>query len=139
MIDPRRQNDQIIFHQPDPHPLVLLAADIKEALSVEDVTDLLVLMEMLVEKHLDLLLIHVAHFLGRNGDLIAILVRSVVGDGVDRGYGWAAVVKDTEGGEVGRVDGAAGVMVEALVTLRRMSVGRDVGKGSGLTGSLSYQ
>ena len=128
MIDPRGQNDQIIFHQPDPHPLVLLAADIKEALSVENITDLLVLVEMLVEEHLDLLLIHVAHFLGRNGDLIAILVRSVVGDGVDGGYGWAAVVKDAKGGEVGRVDGAARVMVEALVALQRMSAGSQRGE-----------
>ncbi len=58
----------------NPHPLVVFAPDIKEALPVANVADLLVLVQMLMEKHLHLLLVDGAHLLGRHGDLITVLV-----------------------------------------------------------------
>ena len=57
MIDPRRHNHQIPLLQPNPHPIVLLAPDIKISSATEDKPDLLVLMQMLREEGLDFLFI----------------------------------------------------------------------------------
>lgn len=60
--------------QRDPYPLVPLAADVKEPSPVADVSYLLVLVEVLMEKTLDLVLVHVAHLVRADGNLVAVLV-----------------------------------------------------------------
>jgi hypothetical protein len=64
MIDACRQDNQVILFQPDAYPIVPFAPHIEESLAVENISDLLVLMQMLVEKHFDLVFIHITHFLG---------------------------------------------------------------------------
>lgn len=74
MINPRRQNNQIILLQYNPHPLITFTPYIKEPHPIPDITYLLILMQVLVEEHLDFLLVYVAHFLGGHGDGVAVLV-----------------------------------------------------------------
>lgn len=117
MVDTRGENDQIVLHQLDAHPLVLLATDVKVSLTVPDVADFLVLVEMLVEEHLHLLLVHIAHGLGGHGDLIAVLVSALGGQGIDVLDFRAVLVENTQGGEVGFIDGTTVVVGFALVAL----------------------
>ena len=141
--DATGQDDQIILLQPDPHPLVLLAPHIKEPFPIQDVPDLLIFVQMLVEEHVHLLLIHVAHLFGRDGDLVAVLVGASVGDGVDVGDGGTAVVDDAELLEVVGGQVLAGVVVEALVTLDQTceqgATGGKKGCNDAFTSALSYQ
>lgn len=60
MVDTSRQDDQIILAQPNPNPLILLAPNIKVTLSVPDIANLLVFVQMLTEERLYFLLIDVA-------------------------------------------------------------------------------
>lgn len=92
---------QIILIELNPHPVVLLATHVEEAAAVDDVANLLVLVQVLVEKALNLCLVGVAHAARRDGDLVAVLVAARGGDGVDRGRIWVVVVQDAEVGEVG--------------------------------------
>lgn len=117
MVDARRQDDQIVLRQPDAHPLVLLAADVEVALAVADVPDLLVLVEVLGEEHLHLVLVHVAHGLGRDGHLVAVLVSALRGQGVHDVNGRAVAVDDAQRGEVGLGDWAAVIVGLALIAL----------------------
>jgi hypothetical protein len=80
VINPCRQNNQIVFLQSDAHPIILLRAHIEETLSVKDVTYLFVFVEVLVEEHLNLFFIHGAHFVRADDDLISVLVGAVLGD-----------------------------------------------------------
>lgn len=52
--DIRVSYNQVILLQLYPHPLVMLAPDIKESGAVPDVSDLLVFVEVLVKEHLNL-------------------------------------------------------------------------------------
>ena len=115
MIDPRRQDQQIILLQPDPHPVVPRIPHVEIPVPVQDVSDLLVLVQVLVEEHPDLVLVNGAHLVRGDGDLVAVLVGALRGEGVDVGDGGAAPVEDAEVGEVGFRDGAAGVVGLALV------------------------
>lgn len=117
MVDTRGENNQIILHQLNADPLVLLATDIKVSLTIPDVADFLVLVEMFVEEHLHLLLVHIAHGLGGHGDLIAVLVSALGCQGVDVLDARAVLVEDTQGGEVGFVDGTTVVVGFALIAL----------------------
>ena len=74
VIDPSGQNDQIVLLKSDSHPVIGLAANIEETLAIKNVPDLFVLMEMLVEEHLHLLLVHCAHLVRADDDLISVLV-----------------------------------------------------------------
>lgn len=122
MINPRGHDHQIALLQPNADPIVLLAADIKKSAARQDVADLLVLVQVLVEEILDFLLV-ARQQRGRDLDLVAVLVRALRRDLVDgRQVVREVVVRDAEGGEVGWVDGAAGVVGEALVALRRVLV-----------------
>jgi hypothetical protein len=137
MINPRRQNllphqhcpsplpplshistyNQIILLQKNPHPLIALIPHIKEPRAVPDIPNLLILMQMLVEKHLDFLFVDGAHFFGGHGDEVAVLVAAFRSERVDVGFRGDVVVEDAEGGQVGLGDCAAGVVGEALVAL----------------------
>lgn len=117
MINPRGHNHQIALLQPNPHPIVLLAPNIKIPTSTQNIANLLVLVQVLVEEVLDLLLV-ARQQRGRDLDLVAVLVRALGGDLVHGGeVVGEVVVRDAEGGQVGGVDGAAGVVGEALVAL----------------------
>jgi hypothetical protein len=122
MINPRRHNHQIMLVQLDAHPVVVLTADIKEPAAVQDVPDLLVLVQVLVEEHLDFGLVHVAHLLGRDCDLVAVLVTPLRRDGVDVGDVWVVKVQDAQLGEVFGGDVAARVVRLALVALGGISI-----------------
>jgi len=103
---------------------------------------------MLLEEALDFLLVDVAHLLGADGDLVAVLVAAFGGERVDGGEGGEVPVEDAEVVEVGGVYRALGVVGKALVALEgkvfsggvclRGRGGRDARVGV-LTGRLSNQ
>jgi len=74
VIDTGRYNNHIILFQLYPNPLVAFTSDIEETDAISNVSNLFVLMQMLVEKHLHLLLIDIAHLLRGDSNHIAILV-----------------------------------------------------------------
>ena len=117
MVDTSRQDDQIVLAQPNPNPFVLLAPNIKVTLSIADIANLLVFMQMLTEERLYLLLVDVSQGLWRNADLIAVLVSALRGYGIDGFDGRAVTVEDTDGLEVGFGNGTARVVGFTLVTL----------------------
>lgn len=117
VINPRRQDDQIILLDLDPHPVILLTADVKVTGPIEYVANLLILMQMLGEEGLDFLLVDIAHRFRGHDNLVAVLVfalpRQLI-DGFDRR---AVAVEQAETAEMGHVDGAARVVGEALIAL----------------------
>lgn len=117
MVNARRKNQQIILDQTNAHPVIILATNIKEPFPVQNIPNLLVLMQMLMEKRLYFFLVNVAHFLGRDGDFVAVFVAAVAGESVDVGDLRALAVDDAEGFEVAGVDFAARVVVFTLVAL----------------------
>ena len=83
MINPRRQNEQIPLLQPDPHPLLIsLLPHIKIPGAIQDISDLLVLVHVLVEERLDLVLVDIAHCGRRDGDFIPVLVAARAREGL---------------------------------------------------------
>lgn len=73
---------------------------------------------MLMKEHLDLVFIHSAHLLGRNGDFISVLVAASFGDGVHVVNGGTSMVDYTKIlVQVVVIDSFSGVMILALVTL----------------------
>ena len=74
-------------------------------------------MQMLRKERFDLLFVHGAHLVRRNGDFVTVFVAAFGCQGVDGGELWETMVDYTEGLEVGFCDGAAGVVVFALVAL----------------------
>jgi hypothetical protein len=126
VIDARRHDHQVVLVQLYPHPIVVLAPHVEEAAAVEDVSDLFVLMQMLVEEHLDLVFVDVAHSLWRDGDLVAVLVSPLLGNGVDVRHGWVVVVQDAELGEVLGRDVTTRVVGLALVALQTWLVSGEV-------------
>lgn len=82
MVYAGRQNNQIAFRQTYPHPLIIDASNIEEAFSIKDVSYLLIFMQMLVEEHLHLFLIHGSHLLRGNDDLIPVFVGALQGNGI---------------------------------------------------------
>lgn len=117
MVDAGGHDHQVVLLELDPHPIVVLAADIEVASSVQNIPNLLILVQVLVEEVLDLLLVHVAHGGGRNGDLVAVLVGARGRDGVHIVDVGEVEVQDAEFGEVVVGDGAVGVVGETLVAL----------------------
>jgi hypothetical protein len=117
MIDPTRQDNQIPLLQPNPHPIVVLTPDIEKSCTIQNITNLLILVQMLVEETLHLLFINVTHFLGRNGDLIPVLVVALLGKRLDFRVRADVMIDYAKVGEVGWVDRTPRVVGEALVTL----------------------
>lgn len=98
MIDTRWEDDQIILLERNAHPLVLFSSNIKVSRSIDNVSDLLVFVQMLVEERLDFVFVHLAHRLGGDGDLVAVLVAPLAGELVNVLDGGASSVEDTDGG-----------------------------------------
>lgn len=109
--------DQIILLQPNSHPLIALTPHIEEARPIPDVSDLLVLMQMLMKERFDLLLIDIPHLLWRHGNHIAVLVATLAGQPVNVGLVCEAIVEDTELLEIFGADVATRIVEFALVTL----------------------
>lgn len=118
MVDPRGENNQITLLQPDPHPIIVLAPDIEESRAIQNISDLLILMQMLMEEALHLFLVNVTHLLGRHGNLIPVLVVALFSQCVDIIIRSNVTVENTQVGEIVRVDAAPGVVGQALVALK---------------------
>lgn len=115
VVNPRRHNHQIALLQPQPHPRIVLTPHIKVSAASQNVPNLLVLVQVLVEESFDLLLV-TGEEGRRNLNLVAVLVAALGGDLVHA----VQVVREevvgyADGGEVGGVDRAAGVVGEALI------------------------
>ena len=120
MVDARRHNHKITLLEPQAHPVVVLAPNIEVSSTSQNVADLLVLVQVLVEEGLHLLLV-AGEQLGRNLNLVAVLVVALGSDLVDAvQVVGEVVVGDAEGGEVFWVYWASGVVREALVALVRL-------------------
>lgn len=76
-------------------------------------------MEMLLEEHLDLGLVDVAHGGRGDGDFVPVFVGAGGGEGLEGGEVAGGDVRgvDAEGGEGAGLDGLVGVVGEALVAL----------------------
>jgi hypothetical protein len=83
MINATGQDNQIALLQPDPHPVISLTPDVEVPRTVQNVPDLLIFVQMLVEKGLHFLFVNVAHFLGADGNLIPVLVVAGCSDSID--------------------------------------------------------
>ena len=118
MVNSRRHNHQIALLQPQSNPRIILTPHVEVPAATQNIPDLLIFVQVLVEESLDFLLV-AGQEVGGNLDFVAVLVVALVGDFVDGlEVVGEVVVGDYEGGEVGWVDGAAGVVGEALVALR---------------------
>lgn len=115
MKDSSGQDDQVVFLDQDADPMIQTIADIEEALAVEDVSNLLVFMQMLHEEHLDLGVVVGAHALGGDDDLVAVLVGALRRNGIDRRERRTPMVENAKVGEVVLADGASGIVFLALV------------------------
>lgn len=67
----------------NPHPIIILAAHIEEPSAIQNVPNLLVFVQMFVEKYLNLLLVDIAHLLRRNCNLVTILIVALLRYGID--------------------------------------------------------
>lgn len=83
VVDTGRQDDQIVLLESDPDPVIALISDVEVACTVSDVSDLLVLMHVLIEKHLHFRLVNLTHGFWRDGNLISILVVALFGEHVN--------------------------------------------------------
>lgn len=117
MINASGQNNQIPLHQRDAHPLIIPTPHIKEALAVKNIPDLLVLVQVFLEEHLDLVLVHLAHSRRRHAHLVPVLVAPLGGERVHIVDRWAVSVEYAQAGELGFGCLAPGVVGEALVAL----------------------
>ena len=118
MVNPRRHNHEIALLQSQSNPRIILTPHVEVPAATQNIPDLLIFVQVLVEESLDFLLV-AGQEVGGNLDLVAVLVVALGGDFVDGlEVVGEVVVGDSEGGEVGWVDGAAGVVGEALVALR---------------------
>lgn len=92
------QDDEIVLFNSNPNPLITIyaASHVEETLPVEDISDLLVLMQVLLEEHLHLVLIHLAHTLRGDCDLIAVLVRAFFGNVINILYARTVVIEDSQ-------------------------------------------
>lgn len=97
VVDPRRQNYQIVLLESDSDPIVIFGSDIEVAGAVTNISDLLIFMEVLVEEHLHLGLVHLAHGLRRDCDLISVLVAALSRKTVDGREVWVVGVEDADG------------------------------------------
>ena len=117
VIDASGQDDQIILDELDADPLVPFVAHVKVARAIPDVPDLLVLVQVLVEELLDLGLVDGPHLLGRDGDLVPVLVPPLGGKRVDALQLGDPEVQDADLFEIRDGHFPTGVVGETLVAL----------------------
>lgn len=63
MIDPGRHDHEIILLKRNSDPVVVLVPNVEVSAAVQHVPNLLILMDMLIEEHLQLRFVDIAHFL----------------------------------------------------------------------------
>lgn len=126
MIDTRRQDDEVSLVQMDPDPAVGAVADVKVAVAVANVPNLLILVQVLREEGFDLVFVGVAHLLGRHGDLVAVAVAPRRRQRVHRRHVGQMEVEHADAGEAVGVYRLARVVRLALVALEG---GMEVGDG----------
>jgi len=120
VIDARRHDHEITLLKPQAHPIIILAPDIKVSSTSQNVADLFVLVQVLVEESLHLLLV-AGEQLGRNLNLVAVLVVALGSDLVDAVQVIRKVVVCyAESGKVFWVHWTPRIVREALVTLLRL-------------------
>ena len=117
VIDASWQYEQVVLVQLHAHPLIVLAPHIKVSLTVPNVANFLVLVQVLVEEHLDLILVDIAHLLGRHKYLVPVLVPALSCQLIDTLQGREMIVKYTEFAQVIDRDLAARIVGQTLVTL----------------------
>jgi hypothetical protein len=117
MIDARRHNHQVMFLQPDPHPIIILTPNIKITSTIQNIPNLFIFMQMLVEEVLHFLLVDLTHGGRRNGNLITVFVGPLRSQSVYIIDAGVVEVQYAQLGEVFWGAFAAGVMGLALVTL----------------------
>lgn len=104
MVDSSRHDHQIALLQSDTHPIVVFTAHIEVSTTTEDVSDLLVLVQVLVEEVLDLLFV-ARQCCWADLNLVSVLVLSLLSDAI---YGieiiWKLVVLNAEGREICWID-----------------------------------
>ena len=105
------------FLKLDANPRVAFASDIKISMTVPDVPDLLVFMQVLVEEHLYLVLVHTAHLLRRHGDFVSVLVSTAGGQIIHPAHVRDSEVENPERFQRRQANGVARVMGQALVAL----------------------
>lgn len=115
--DARGKDDEVVLFQLDAHPLVALVAHVKVALAAADVANLLVLVQVLVEEHLDLVLVHVAHLLRRHDNLVAVLVAAVGSQDINLAGRGQVVVQHAQAGQRICRHLTAGIVRQTLVAL----------------------
>lgn len=101
----------------DANPFIICAPDVEVAMSVADVADLLVLVQVFMEERLDLLFVHVAHLLRGDDDLVPVLVSAVGSELVDAVEVGDPVVVDAELPQLVNGDLLARVVCQTLVAL----------------------
>lgn len=139
VVDARGKHEKIRLFECDPDPVVFLAPHIEEATTFDDIADLLILVQVLMEEVLDLFFV-VWQSGRRDGNLVAILVVTLLGQSVHIVERRIVEVKNAQLLEVFWVDRSAAVMEFALVALRRVrKVSVDRLNAAILTGRLSYQ
>jgi hypothetical protein len=84
----------------DPNPVISFAADVEIAISLENISDLFILVQMLIEKHLDFFLIDITHLLWRDGNHISILVVALRCQIVNSLDLWEVKVEDAKFGQL---------------------------------------
>jgi len=120
VVNARRHDHEITLLEPQAHPVVILAPDIKVSSTGQNVADLFVFVQVLVEEGLHLLLV-AGEKLGRNLNLVAVLIVALGSDLVDAVQVIGKVVVCyAESGEVFRIHGASRIVWEALVALLRL-------------------
>ena len=83
VIDPRRQDYQIFLFHLDAHPFVAFVTHVEVSLSVKNVADFFILMQVLIEEHFNFLLIYLTHSVRGHYNLITILVPALGSNRID--------------------------------------------------------
>lgn len=94
MIYARRQYDPVEFVEADSNPLISYRPNIEKAIALKDVSDLLVLMQVLIEEHFHLIFVHTTHGLRRDSNNITILIVALCRQLVDSLNFWVAKIEN---------------------------------------------
>lgn len=85
MIDARGKKDQFSLPEREPNPALVCVANVKVSAPAKEVPDLLVLVHVLLEEHLDYVLVFGAQRVGGDNDRVPVLVGAFGGEFVDGG------------------------------------------------------
>ena len=95
VINTSRKNDQIALSDFDADPLVRFIANVEEASSLDDESNLVVIMHVFVVEHFEVSFIHISHRLRRDYEFVMVHIMRKISQACD--LLWSEVV-------VGRFD-----------------------------------